>query len=177
MRPLELEPPLGLQISRRTPKLVVNDVRRAASAERNWDLELGRLVDQVRTKEVPRPHVTFVRLEPLVLEKQESLKALPYPYSSDEVRAIFGPLADQWEAETEFLSMTPQITGHPAYFEIVGLGPPAVPLILERLKESTRPWFQALTAMTRENPAAAAKTHSAAAQIWLEWGRRRGLID
>jgi len=73
--------------------------------------------------------------------------------------------------------MTPQITGHPAYFEIVGLGPPAVPLILERLKKSTRPWFQALAAMTREDPAAEAESHSEAARAWLEWGRRRGLVD
>jgi hypothetical protein len=52
-----------------------------------------------------------------------------------------------------------------------------VPLILERLKKSTRPWFQALAAMTRENPASDAATNSEAAEAWLEWGRIRGFLD
>ncbi len=177
MKLLELEPRLGPQFSRPVRKWTISDLQSVEITEPNWDVELGRIVDRVRTKEVSQPSVTFLNLRSGAIDRSESNPVQPYPYSPDEVQAIFEPLATRWEAETEFLSMTPQITGHPAYFEIVGLGFPAVPLILERLKQSTRPWFQALTAMTRENPAAEAETHSAAAQAWLEWGRGRGLID
>lgn len=174
MKRLELEPRLGPQIS---TKLAVSNLQRAGVAEPDWDLEWGRLVDQVRTKEVPRVIQTFVRLEASTAGKSGTVRVRPYPYDTGEVREIFEPLAERWEEETAFLSMTPQITGHPAYFEIVALGPPAVPLILERLKKSTRPWFQALAAMTRENPAADAETNSEAAHAWLEWGQSRGLVD
>lgn len=177
MKRLELEPFLGSQISHRVPKLAVSDIQRVGIGEPNWDIELGRLVDQVRTKELPRTPVIFVRPETSPAAEVVSGVAQPYPYTADQVREIFETLAIRWESETEFLSMTPQITGHPAYFEIVGLGYPAVPFILERLKKSTRPWFQALEAMTRENPAADVETHSSAAKSWLEWGLRRGLID
>jgi hypothetical protein len=177
MKRLELEPRLGPQFSRPVRKWAVTDLQHVEVAEPNWDVELGRIVDWTRTKEVPQPGPTFVKLQIGPGARTESSPVQPYPYSPDQVRAIFEPLAARWEAETEFLSMTPQITGHPAYFEIVALGPPAVPLVLERLKTRTRLWFEALAAMTRENPAADAKTNSEAARAWLDWGRNRGLID
>lgn len=177
MKHLELEPHLGPQFSRPVRKWTVSDLQSAEVAEPDWDVELGRIVDRARSKEVPLSELTLVKLHTGTPGKTEPRPIPRYPYSAGEIREIFEPLAERWEAETEFLSMTPQITGHPAYFEIVGLGPPAVPLVLERLQKSTRPWFQALAAMTRENPAAAAKSHSAAARAWLEWGRNRGLVD
>jgi hypothetical protein len=177
MKRLELEPQLGPQFSRPVRKWTVGDFQSVEVVAPDWDVELGRIVDRVRSKEVPQTGPTFVKLRTTPVARKEPNPVQPYPYSSDEVQEIFEPLAERWEVETEFLSMTPQITGHPAYFEIVGLGPPAVPLILERLKKSTRLWFQALVAMTRENPAATAESHSAAAAAWLEWGRSRGLVD
>jgi len=176
MKRLELEPRLGPQFSRPVRKWAVSDLQCGEVVEPDWDVEWGRIVDRARVKEASPAGLASVRWQ-LPLAKKDPIPVQPYPYSPDEVRGIFEPLAESWEAETEFLSMTPQITGHPAYFEIVGLGPPAVPLILERLKKSTRPWFQALTAMTREDPAAEADSHSEAAKAWLEWGRRRGLVD
>lgn len=175
MKCLELNP--HLQISRRPPKLAMNDLHRLGAEETNWDIEWGRLVDQARNKEVTRIGPTLLLHSPAMITVSPPDSGTVYPYSADEVREIFEPLATRWEAETEFLSMTPQITGHPAFFEMVGLGYPAVPLVLKRLQKSTRPWFQALEAMTRENPAADAETNSEAAQSWLDWGRSRGLID
>jgi hypothetical protein len=175
MKILEIEQ--GGGISRRVPKLAISDLQRSGVAEPNWNVELGRLVDRARGKGVAGNLELITRSFPQRMAAVGAGSAQAYPYEPDEVREIFDELADRWEVETEFLSMTPQITGHPAYFEIVALGFPAVPLILGRLQKNVRLWFQALVAMTRENPAADAETNSAAARLWIEWGQQQGLID
>ncbi|MDQ6805142.1 MAG: hypothetical protein M3065_09260 [Actinomycetota bacterium] len=65
---------------------------------------------------------------------------------------------------------------HPAYQRIIGLGRPAVPLILKRLAEEPAQWFWALTAITGEDPAVGQTTLDGAAGAWLSWGRARGLV-
>jgi hypothetical protein len=65
---------------------------------------------------------------------------------------------------------------HPAYQRIIGMGPPAVPLILARLREQAAQWFWALTAITGEDPAEDETTIEGATSAWLEWGRARGLV-
>ncbi|HET7445253.1 MAG TPA: hypothetical protein VFJ57_11390 [Solirubrobacterales bacterium] len=177
MKLLEREHGGATRISRQPSKLVVNDLQRSGSAKPNWDVEFGRLVDCSRanfTQWVLR-QVIFDQLSRGGLV--ETVMAQPRLSGPGDVQGAFESLAAQWEAETEFLSMTPQIISHPAYLEIIRLGQPAVPLMLERLKRDVRPWFAALAEITHENPAERAETNSAAAEAWLDWGRRRRLID
>ncbi|HEU4463177.1 MAG TPA: hypothetical protein VFR75_11350 [Solirubrobacterales bacterium] len=89
----------------------------------------------------------------------------------------FEDLASQWEAETEFMSRQSQTVMHPAYQQIIGMGPAAVPLLLERLRDNPDNWFWALTAITGEDPGKDSSTLLEAREAWLQWGRERGFLD
>ena len=60
----------------------------------------------------------------------------------------------------------------------IGMGLPAVPLILEELQRDPDQWFWALEAITEENPIqpeASGKVRLMA-QAWIDWGRRHGIL-
>ena len=65
------------------------------------------------------------------------------------------------------------------YQRIIGMGPPAVPLILRELHREPDQWFWALEAISEENPVPpeAAGTVREMARAWIEWGKRQGLLD
>ena len=91
----------------------------------------------------------------------------------------FNRLADLWQKETIFLSNSETAERHPAHREIVSWGPPAVPLILERMRSQGGHWFTALTAITGDDPippGSRGKIPEMTA-AWLEWGRSRGHIS
>jgi hypothetical protein len=94
-----------------------------------------------------------------------------------DLERVFARLADQWETETAFESFPTRAVMHPAYLRIMHMGPRVVPLILDRLQEQPRPWFWALSALTKENPAAGTTRFSDAADTWLQWGRENALIE
>ena len=93
-------------------------------------------------------------------------------------RQRFTELADQWQKETVFLSNTRRIVAHPAHREIVGMGEPAVPLILERLQAQGGHWDYALADITGANPVKRSDWGNIAAMqaSWLEWGEDNGYI-
>ncbi len=64
----------------------------------------------------------------------------------------FAVLADQWKAATGLLSSSTAISSHPAYRAIIALGPAVVPLILRDLEREPAHWFEALQAITGEDP-------------------------
>ena len=90
----------------------------------------------------------------------------------------FETLADEWARATRFQSSSTEIAMHPAYQQIIGMGPTALPLILDRLSRRTEHWFWALAAISGEDPVdpADAGKVEAMAESWLRWGRSRGLI-
>jgi len=65
---------------------------------------------------------------------------------------------------------------HPAYQQIIGIGPAAIPLILRELEQQSDHWFWALFALTGETPAEGTETVDEARAAWLSWGRERGYI-
>ena len=98
--------------------------------------------------------------------------------SSDTTKSEFQRLAHQWREETGMLSSVSQITMHPAYQRIIGMGERAVPLILQELEERPDHWFRALQAITGENPipSEAAGNLRHMAEAWLNWGREKGVV-
>lgn len=97
---------------------------------------------------------------------------------STDLEAQLQVLAAQWKADTALLSSTTAMVAHPAYQAIIALGPPVVPLLLRDLEREPAHWFEALHAITGEDPVpreAWGKTGAMAA-AWLGWGRSRGLI-
>jgi hypothetical protein len=95
-----------------------------------------------------------------------------------DVQERFHALRDDWKAKSRHLSNSAQIALLWPYQQIIGLGSPAVPLILAELEKETDHWFWALEAITGENPVPeqAAGHVEAMASTWIEWGRRKGLV-
>ena len=94
------------------------------------------------------------------------------------LRTYFATLADQWYEETGHLSSPSQIAMHPAYQRIIGLGPAAIPLVLDELRIVGGQWFWALRALAGESPVPAdsAGKIREAKEAWIRWGRSRGYI-
>jgi hypothetical protein len=97
--------------------------------------------------------------------------------TDQSLRTTFRRLADTWIEETGDSSFVQKKVRHPAYQQIIELGPDAVPLILHDLEDSPAHWFWALAAITGENPVKPGATFREAVAAWLAWGRERGLIE
>jgi hypothetical protein len=94
-----------------------------------------------------------------------------------DLQAIFNRLADTWQRETVMLSRLSQRSMHWAYQQVIGMGPPAVRFMLERLRDDgPDDWFWALSMITREDAGAGTTTLRDATERWLAWGRVRQLI-
>ena len=91
----------------------------------------------------------------------------------------FNKLAKAWKSETELVSKVTKIILHPAYQKIIGMGEPAISLILNDLVQNgPDDWFWALTAITDENPITKeiAGNMAAMTEAWLQWGRKAGYL-
>ncbi len=88
----------------------------------------------------------------------------------DDPVARFTKLKLKWLEETMFVSLD-KMTLHPAYQQIIGMGPVAVPLIMEELRMSPNHWFGALKSITGTDPVPPDKRGDirAMAQEWLAW--------
>lgn len=95
-----------------------------------------------------------------------------------ELRERFLRLATQWKEQSRFLSNTAQMALLKPYQQIIGMGRPVVPLILQELQHEPDQWFWALEAITDENPVSpdAAGKVRLMAEAWVEWGKQHGLI-
>ncbi len=97
---------------------------------------------------------------------------------TDDIRMQFRELADTWHRETGHLSSPPQIALHPAYQQIIGMGPAAIPFILEDLQQRGGQWYWALIAINRQSPPMGPMpTAREIKDAWLRWGRQYRLID
>ena len=109
---------------------------------------------------------------------QESREDAPDRDGRTALEREFRRLAEQWKDETRFLSFSHQIALHSAYQRIIGMGDPALPLILQELQRDPHHWFWALRAITGEDPVPSDSQGEVAemASAWVRWGRERGII-
>jgi hypothetical protein len=113
-----------------------------------------------------------------VLETDATPDATPAG-KEQEHEAAFRLLAEQWRRETGMHSSITRKVRHPAYQRIIQMGAPAVPLILQELRDRPGYWFAALRAITGQTPVQAADRAdpSRARQAWLKWGKEQGLVE
>lgn len=111
------------------------------------------------------------RLLALSTELSTSTSSEPSPLARK-----FQTLASQWKQETKHLSLISDIVLNKAYQQIIGMGKPAVPLLLKALKEQPDHWFWALRSITGENPISPADRGRLPkmAEAWLQWGKEHG---
>jgi hypothetical protein len=96
------------------------------------------------------------------------------------VAALFDQLVHKWKDDEKPTSMLVDRAMHPAYLRIIGLGPPALPLIFRELEREGDPaWIWALKAITGENPIAKSDRGRVAKMLdaWLQWGRHHGYLS
>ena len=97
--------------------------------------------------------------------------------SKSDLASIFRALADEWYEATAGLSFVQKKIAHPAYYQIIGLGPDVLPLLPRELSESKSHWFWALYSITRDDPVRPGANLDQKIEDWLQWGKARGLID
>jgi hypothetical protein len=89
----------------------------------------------------------------------------------------FNYLKKKWIRGTEKLSILSQIILHPAYQQIIAMGPKAIPFILSSLEKETDHWFWALKMLNEDDDVAEGEdTMAGAAAAWLRWGRENGYL-
>ena len=98
---------------------------------------------------------------------------------NEDVKEEFETLARRWRKETALISSVDDLCTHDAYQAIIGIGPPAVPLILRELELEPGHWFVALRAITglMVDGEAPPGNVGAMARAWTDWGRRNGLLQ
>ena len=107
---------------------------------------------------------------------QEQLLNLAEDFGTSSLSQQFEQLAAQWRQETGHLYLMNDIVLNRAYQQIIGMGKPAIVLILQDLKKQPDHWFWALRSITGENPIQPDDRGrlSQMTEAWLEWGRQHG---
>ncbi len=101
----------------------------------------------------------------------------PPEQSRTSTRERFNALADEWIAATRLSSSVSDTCMHPAYQQIIGLGPDVLPFILEDVEAGELHWGWALQALTGQDAAAGARTLPEARDAWIQWGRSHSAIS
>jgi hypothetical protein len=101
----------------------------------------------------------------------------PAPNGPD-LEQKFRELVDRWQADVAPLSSTTARMQHPAYRQIIAMGPAVVPLLLRELERRPNHWFAALRSLTGADPVDPAdRGHlGRMAESWIKWGKERGYL-
>ena len=112
----------------------------------------------------------------LALWKPEPPLMDPEPQEVESPERKFARLRDVWKANRGHHSDTVNLVIHPAYQQIIGMGPVAIPFLLRELANRPDRWYWALRAITGEDPVPkeARGNSKAMTQAWLKWGEERG---
>ncbi len=112
-------------------------------------------------------------------ERQELSRPESGIVDASALEETFRALADLWRRETEMLSSLSKKLTHPAYQKIIGLGEPAIPLILRELRDRPGFWFEALKAITRQSPVPPEERADPrlVRERWLNWGKEKRYLE
>ena len=104
------------------------------------------------------------------------VKPMPIGEPAESLEAKFQRLAASWRSETAYISSTSQIMAHPAFQEIVRMGPAVIPFILREIEKRPGQWHRALRLITGADPGSTQDRGNIgkAAEAWLRWGKEQG---
>jgi hypothetical protein len=93
-----------------------------------------------------------------------------------ELEETFQRLKKAWKKDTAFLSS--DTSNHPAYQEIIRMGPDVIPLLLKDMQATYTHWFRALYQLTGENPMDPAHCGNIPIMVeaWVKWGYKKGYL-
>ncbi len=105
------------------------------------------------------------------------MSPIPATPAAESVGQRVAALLARWRDETAYVSSSSDLTGHPAYQDLIALGPPALPFLFRDL-EQTRDGHlsRALAAITAARPVPAEDRGQVrkVADAWLRWARENG---
>lgn len=94
-----------------------------------------------------------------------------------ESKARFHRWAREWKESESPSSSAMDLAMHPAYQQIIGLGPVAIPWIIEELQDEPDHWFWALYCLTGgvdPVPASDRGDVAAMSEAWIKWAAQNG---
>jgi hypothetical protein len=94
----------------------------------------------------------------------------------ENIEEKFQRLAAAWRTGTAYVSSSSDLVAHPAFQEIISMGPTAIPLLLRELQSRTGHWHRALQRISGAYPVAPGDRGNIdkAAEAWLRWGKEQG---
>lgn len=100
------------------------------------------------------------------------------PETAVTAQTQFAKWVADWKQQSRFMSNTMQMAMLKPYQRIIGMGLPAVPLLLSELAREPDHWYWALESITGENPVK--PEHQGytkkMAEDWLDWGKAQDYI-
>jgi hypothetical protein len=101
---------------------------------------------------------------------------------SEALRKAFREQVEQWKSDTQHWSSVTKMLAHPSYLRIIGLarlstGYEIERLLLQELEAEPDHWFDALVAITGENPVKPDYDFDSSVDAWLNWGRQKGIVS
>jgi hypothetical protein len=93
-------------------------------------------------------------------------------------KSRFDFLVREWKQRESPSSSAMELAMHPAYQKIIGMGPVAIPWVIEELEKEPDHWFWALHCLTGGvDPVAATDRGDieAMSQAWVLWARDNGI--
>ncbi|MBI2985266.1 MAG: hypothetical protein HYY45_00720 [Deltaproteobacteria bacterium] len=141
------------------------------------------LASPLRRQYTPRAYLLDVNTEGLSEESNvivfrwfETTNHSLFPVSRETPAQKFRGLVDTWRNETQASSSVTEMAMHPAYQQIIGMGPAAIPLILRELENKPDHWFWALKAITGIDPVKPSERGKIRKMVeaWLRWGKEEG---
>ena len=128
-----------------------------------------------RAKHLERGYVVAGHFAEVIGSRKQ--RASSSKTEANRLRRKFEALVSQWRSETRFSSSVDETVLHPAYQSIIAMGTDAVPLVLAELDANRGHWFWALHFMTGNDPVPQGSNVEDARQVWLKWGREKGLLE
>src|ERR1700756_5327312 len=100
----------------------------------------------------------------------------PDAEAAETVHEQFRRLAALWGEGTAFVSSSSDLVSHPAFQQIVDMGPTVIPLLLRELENRTGHWHRALRRITGTDPVPPGDRGNIdrATEAWLRWGKEQG---
>jgi hypothetical protein len=110
--------------------------------------------------------------------RSEAGEARSQPKKDPELERRFRELVAVWQVEVAPLSSSTARVQHPAYREIIALGPAAVPLLLRELEQRPNHWFAALKSLTGIDPVPPCDRGQIGpmTKAWITWGKEHGFL-
>jgi len=112
-------------------------------------------------------------------EYHEHTPRLCVSESIDSLPQKFKRLLAEWREQAALLPFATAMAMLPSYQEIIGMGKPALPLILNELKKKPSHLFWALRAISGEDPVPPENRGriEQMRRAWIKWGRQNKIIE